>query len=94
MEEGEQKVCLAEPKLEKVEETPLQVQLQLLEEMQDGEALAAEVVLEAKVETVGSFPLFLVQALMEVSVEVEVMGAVVEEGEEEGGQLLTLRSQG
>ena len=44
MEEGEQKLCLVEPTLELTEKTPLQVQLQLLEKMEGGEALAAEAV--------------------------------------------------
>ena len=46
MEVGEQKLCLVEPTLELVEKTPLQVQMQLLENKEGGEALAAEVVLE------------------------------------------------
>ena len=51
--EGEQKLCLAEPTLELLENLLLQVQTQLLEEMQDLEALAAEVEVEALVEVSG-----------------------------------------
>ena len=47
MVEGEQKLCLVEPTLELTEKAPLQVQMQLMEKMEGGEALAAEVVLEA-----------------------------------------------
>ena len=47
MGEGEQRLCLVEPPLELMEETPLQVQMQLLEEMQDMEALVVEEVMEA-----------------------------------------------
>ena len=50
MEEGEQKLCLAEPTLELTEEAPLQVQVQLLEKMEGGGALEAEVVLEEAAE--------------------------------------------
>ena len=42
MEAGEQKLCLVEPTLELMEEMPLQVQVQLLEKMEGGEALEAE----------------------------------------------------
>ena len=52
MEEGEQKLCLVEPTLELMEEMPLQVQMQLLEKMEGGEALAAEVVVEEAAELV------------------------------------------
>ena len=52
MVEGEQKLCLVEPTLELMEETPLQVQVQLLEKMEGGEALAAEAVLEEAAEEV------------------------------------------
>ena len=41
MGEGEQRLCLVEPTLELAEETPLQVQMQLLEKMEGGEALEA-----------------------------------------------------
>ena len=67
MEEGEQKLCLVEPTLELEEKTPLQVQMQLLEKMEGGEALAAEVVLEAAAaELVLQLPLILIQQGMEV----------------------------
>ena len=52
MGEGEQKLCLVELTLELMEEMPLQVQVQLLEKMEDGEALAAEVALEERAELV------------------------------------------
>ena len=52
MEEGEQKLCLVEPTLELAEKAPLKVQMQLLEEMEGGEALAAEEVLGEQVEMV------------------------------------------
>ena len=52
MVEGEQKLCLVEPTLELKEEVPLQVQMQVMEKMEGGEALAAEVVLEVMVEMV------------------------------------------
>ena len=52
MEEEEHELCLVEPTLELMEETPLQVQGQVMEEMQDMEALAAEEVLEEAAELV------------------------------------------
>ena len=52
MEEGEQKLCLVEPTLGLTEKVPLQVQVQVMEEMEGGEALAAEVVLEVMAEMV------------------------------------------
>ena len=52
MAEEEQKLCLAEPTLELTEEALLQVQMQLLEKMEGGEALAAEVAAEEVVELV------------------------------------------
>ena len=93
MEEGEQKVCLAEPTLELMEEKPLQVQVQLMEEMQDMEALAAEEVLEAKVEVVIIISLKILkhQEQMEAAEEREVMGAVAVEEEEEVALLLPLQ---
>ena len=77
MEEGERKLCLAEPTLELTEETPLQVQMQLLEEMQDMEALEVEVELADSEETV-LYSLLIVQQQKEVMVELEVMEAEVE----------------
>ena len=50
--EGEHKLCLVEPTLELAEKTPLQVQVQLLEKMEGGEALEAEEEQEALVEVV------------------------------------------
>ena len=52
MEEGEQKLCLVEPTLELMEEPPLQIQMQLLEKMEGGEALEAEEDAEAEEEIV------------------------------------------
>ena len=69
-----------------VENLLLQVQTQLLEEMQDLEALAAEVVQEALVEVV--FIIHQVWSLnqeeMEATVELVVMEAVAEAGAAEG----------
>ena len=53
MEEGEQRLCLAEPTLELMEEVLLQVQVQLLEVMEGGEALEVEGEAEALAEEVG-----------------------------------------
>ena len=103
MEEGEHELCLVEPLLGLVEETPLQVQMQLMEEMQGMEVLAAGEVLEEMVERVGVIPPLLLQILimllplnqeqMEVSVEREVMEAVAEEGVKGGGFLTALQEQ-
>lgn len=93
--EGEQKLCLAEPTLEMGEETPPQVQVQLLEEMQDLEALAAEVVQEALVEVVGIIQVVLLnQEQMEATVEREVMEAEVEKVVMEGLPMKALQEQG
>ena len=85
MEEGEHKLCLAEPLLEQMEEKPLQVQVQLLEEVEDREALEAEEEEGALVEGVGLIeliPLLILitinQEQMEAAVEREVMVAAVE----------------
>lgn len=92
--EGEQKLCLAEPTLEVMEETPPQVQTQLLEEMQVLEALAAEAEVEALVERVGIIQMVLLnQEGMEATVEREVMEAVAEEGATEGELLIALQEQ-
>ena len=82
MEEGERKLCLAEPPLELKEETPLQVQMQILELVEDREALAAEVVLEEEAEwdTFRPIPSNLDQEQMEVLVGLAVMEAAVEQG--------------
>ena len=86
MEEGEHKLCLVEPTLELAEEMVLQVQMQLLELVEDREALVAaeeaaeEAVAEAVAEAVGGLPLLLVQEQMEVVVELvelEAMEAAV-----------------
>ena len=98
MEEGEQKLCLVEHTLELVEEAPLQVQVQLLEEMQDMEALEAEEEAEALVEGVVLIHLPLLalvinQEQMRVLVELVVMEAAAEQGEEEGTLLIALQGQ-
>ena len=98
MEEGEQRLCLVEPTLELMEETPLKVQVQLLEEMQDMEALEAEEEVEALVEGVGliHLPLLVLvinQEQMQVLVELVVMGAVAEQGALEGRLLIALQGQ-
>ena len=63
MEEGEHKLCLVEPTLELMEEMVMQVQMELLELVEDREALAAEAVVEvgADTDTVRGLPLLLVQ---------------------------------
>ena len=81
--EGEQKLCLVEPTLELTEKAPIQVQVQLLEEMEALEALAAEEEEEALVEGVGLIQILLLvlvinQEQMQVLVELVVMEAVVE----------------
>lgn len=93
--EEEQKLCLAEPTLELLEKLLLQVQTQLLEEMQDLEALAAEVVQEATVEVVcmQQHLLNLNQEEREATVEREVMEAVAEEGAKEGEVVAALQEQ-
>ena len=94
MEEGEQKLCLAEPPLELGEKMLLQVQVQLLEEMQDMEALEAEEEGEALVGSViMSQVILLDQEQLEVKAEREVMGAVVEQEAQEGLVLVALREQ-
>ena len=98
MEEGEQKLCLVEPTLELTEETLLQVQMQLLEKMEGGEALAAEEEAEALVEGVGLIQLPLLalvinQEQMQVLVEQGVMEAVVEQEGVEGRLLIALQGQ-
>lgn len=88
--EGEQKLCLVEPTLEIMGETLLQIQMELMGAMEDGEALAAaeEVGAEEAEET-----LILLEIMeeMEVSVEREVMEAAAEAGAMEGR--LVLREQ-
>ena len=79
--EVEHELCLVEPPLELMEEVLLQVQMQVMEEMQDMEALEVGVVLEEAVETHTKtlILLLIIQEEMEVSVEQEVMGAVAAE---------------
>ena len=84
MGEGEQKLCLVEHPLELQEETPLQVQMQMLEEMQDMEALEAAAEMEALVAMVIIIKLLANQEQKGVSVELEVMGVAAEEEEVEG----------
>ena len=103
MEEGEQKLCLAEPALEIVERGLLQVQMQLMEEMQALEALAAEAVLEARAEVVIIIQMFLRlplltlllinQEQMEAVVEREVMEAAEAEEGMEGRLLKALQER-
>ena len=86
--EGEQKLCLVEPTLELGEKTLLQVQMQLMEEMEDGEALAAEAVLEEVEELVLHLPLLFIQQEMEVAAELVVMEAEVDAEAVEGALCL------
>ena len=88
MEEGEQKLCLVEPTLELVEETPLQVQVQLMEKMEGGEALVAEAALEEEEGSVLCLPLILIQQEMEEVAELAAMEAVAEAAAEEGASIL------
>ena len=88
MEEGERKLCLVELPLELGEKTPLQVQMELMEEMEDREALAAEVVLEVMADTVLCLPLILIQQKMEVSAELVVMEAAAAVEDREGASML------
>ena len=88
MVEEERKLCLVGVPLELTEETPLQVQMQLLEEMEDREALAAEVVLEVMADTVLCLPLILIQQKMEVSAELVVMEAAAAVEDREGASML------
>ena len=80
MGEGEQKVCLAEPTLEIMEEMPLQVQMQLLGAMEDGEALEAEAAAEALVE-VATIPLNQQEKGATAELVVMAAAAVLVEGE-------------
>ena len=84
MEEEGRKLCLVVVLLELGEETPLQVQVQLTEEMEDREALEAEVVMEEVEELVLQLRLLLIQQEMEVLVEVVAMEAAAEEEVAEG----------
>ena len=81
MEEGEQKGCLVEPKLEKKEEMPLQVQMQLLEAMEGMEALEAVAEQEEAGATVIIEQLLSNQEQLEALVVQEVMeAAAAQEG--------------
>ena len=91
MEEGEQKLCLVEPTLELMEKTPLQVQMQLLEKMGGGEALAAED--EPEVMVVRETLILIHQEQMEAAVELVVMEAAAEQGAVEGGLLTPIQGQ-
>ena len=91
MEEGEQKLCLVEPTLELTEEMEVQVQLQLLELMEDGEALEAEEGAEARVD--GVVILEVRQEQMQVLVELVVMEAAAEQGEKEDVLIEALQEQ-
>ena len=84
MGEGGHGLCLVGGPLELAEKMLLQVQMQLLEEMQDMEALAAEVALVVMEEAVGLILNLLNQEQMEVSVEREVMEEEAEEAAMEG----------
>ena len=95
MGEGEQKLCLVEPTLELAEKAPLKVQVQLLEGMEGGEALAAEAVLEVEAEMVGLVLLLktINQQQMEAAVGQEVMEAVAEQEVLEGMLMTALQGQ-
>ena len=82
-----------EPPLELVEEVPLQVQMQVMEAMEDGEALVAEEGAEAMVALVYIIQFLANQEEMGVVVELAVMEAAAERGAEEGGLLITLQGQ-
>ena len=89
--EGEHELCLVEPLLELGEEMLLQVQMQLMEEMQDMEALVAVVAEEVAVEVIHRLPLIPLQQEMEALAELVVMGAEVVMEEGEGAPLLTTK---
>ena len=88
MEEGEHKLCLVEVPLELMEETLLQVQVQLLEEMEHREALEAEAALGEEADSALCLPPLLIQEEMEASVQQEVMEAEAVEVEVEGASIL------
>lgn len=96
--EEEQKLCLAEVKLEPLEEELLKVQMQLLEGMQVLEALAAEAEVGAMAEMVIIIQVLLWvlvinQQQMQVAVGREVMGAAVVREALEGLLLIALQEQ-
>ena len=89
MEEGERKLCLVEDTLELGEKRALQVQMQLLEKMEGGEALAAEAVAGEKVaQSATNIPLLSSQQEMEVMVELVAMEAEAAEVVWEGASFL------
>ena len=89
MEEGERKVCLVEPTLELGEKIPLQVQMQLAEKMEGGEALAAEAEVEEKVaQSAINIPLPPSQQEMEAVAELVAMEAEAAEVVMEGASSL------
>ena len=89
MEEGGRKLCLVVVLLELGEETPLQVQVQLTEEMEHREALEAGEDVEELEEPV-LYLLILVQQEMEVAVELVAMEAAEVEAEAEGASVLVM----
>ena len=92
MVEGERKLCLVGVLLELMEDTPLQVQMQLMEEMEHKEALEAGEEAEALVEVVP--PSLILQQEMEVLAELVVMEAAAGEDTMEGWLILALPEQG
>ena len=98
MEEGEHKLCLAEVQLHLGEETPLQVQMQVLELVEDKEALEAVEEGGVEGETVMITHLILLllkdQEVQVLSAELVVMEAAVAAEVKEGHLLPTLYQQG
>ena len=94
MAEVEHKLCLVEPTLEKMENGLLQVQMQLMGAMEDGEALEAAAEVEVMVDMVIILhQVLLHQQQMEAMAEQEVMEAVAEEEVLGDGLLKTLQEQ-
>ena len=95
MEEGEHKLCLVVVQGELGEETLLQVQMQLLELVEDREALEAEEEKGVEEETVMMHTLALleVQEVQVLSAELVVMEAAVAAEVKEGHLLPTLHQQ-
>ena len=94
MEAGEHKLCLVEVQRENGEETPLQVQMQLLELVEDREALEAgeEKGVEEEMVMMNTITLLKDQEVQVLSAELVVMEAAVV-GEVKEGHLL-LHQQG
>ena len=89
MEEGERKLCLVELTLELTEKIPLQVQMQLLEKMEGGEALAVEAVVGEQVaQSTANILLLPSQQEMEATAELVVMEAEAAEVVWEGALFL------